>query len=231
VLITSAGPDEGKTFVATNIAIALAQARHQVLLVDANLRDPAVHMWFAVENTYGFSDVLARVRSGSMQQPKDVPGAIATTVANLSLLPAGTVRTDPGELFESEALRRVFDLLGRRWDVIVIDSAHVGQFADTLLLAHAVSGCVMVVQSGSTRRASLSGALAALEGIAAPVLGVVLNDERAGPLAGYRGDAAYHFGYWNRPAADLYDAGEARHNGHAVAGAATTIEAVHPGEE
>jgi succinoglycan biosynthesis transport protein ExoP len=231
LLITSAGRGEGKTFVAANSAIALAQARHEVLLVDANLRDPALHAWFDVENTSGLADVLARVRSNSSLEPKDVRGVVATTVANLSLLPAGTLRADPGELFEAEALRRVFEILARRWDVIVIDSAHVGRYADALLLAHSVSGCVMVVRSGSTRRASLSGALAALEGIVAPVLGVVLNDERAGPLAGYRGDAAYHYGYWNRPAADLIDAGNSRHNGHAVAEAATTIESGHPGKD
>lgn len=231
LLITSAGAGDGKTFVATNAAIALAQARHKVLLVDANLRHPAVHTWFDVENAYGFSDVLARVRSGSALEPMNVPGVIATKVANLSLLPAGTLRKDPGELLEAGALRRVFELLARRWDVIVIDSAHVGRYADTLLLARAASGCVIVLRSGSTRRAALSGALAALEGIAAPVLGVVLNDERTGPLASFRGDAAYHYGYWNRAAADLNDASDARSNGHAVTGPPTTIEAAQSGKD
>jgi len=190
LVITSAGPREGKTFVACNLAIALAQSGQRVLLVDADLRRPTVHAWFGVANQHGFTDALA-------QDSAEIQGVIASGIENLWLLPAGSLPANPGELLGSDATARVMTRLGHRWDMVILDCAPVGPVADTLLLAHQSSGSVVVARCGQTRRVALHGALAALNSAGQPVIGVVLNDERPGPLAHFSRYDYYHHGYWS----------------------------------
>jgi capsular exopolysaccharide synthesis family protein len=196
LVITSAGPREGKTFVACNLAVALAQTGKRVLLVDADLRRPMVHTWFGVANQRGFADMLTDT-GGRPARPAEMPGVIASGLDNLWLLPAGSVPVNPGELLGSEALPRVMDTLRQLWDTVVFDSAPVGPVADTLLLTHQASGSVVVARCGRTRRTALQGALAALSGTGRPVFGVVLNDERPSPLARFSRFDYYHHGYWS----------------------------------
>ncbi|MDQ6670035.1 MAG: polysaccharide biosynthesis tyrosine autokinase [Chloroflexota bacterium] len=192
LVITSAGPREGKTFVASNLAIALAQSGRRVLLVDADLRRPVLHTWFGVSNQCGLADVLAQPGESA-----EVAGIIPSGLDNLWLLPAGNVARNPGELLSSDALPRLMERLGRAWDTVVFDSAPVGPLADTLLLSYHASGSILVARCGRTRRSALQGALAALSATARPVLGVVLNDERHGPLARFSRFDYYHHGYWS----------------------------------
>jgi non-specific protein-tyrosine kinase len=197
LVITSAGASEGKTFVASNLAIAEAQAGKRVLLVDADLRRPMVHTWFGVPGERGFTDALVQVGRADPGESIEIPGVIASGLDNLWLLPAGHVPPNPGELLGSDALARVMDRLGHQWDMVVLDSAPVGPAADTLLLAHHASASVVVARCGRTRRTTLHGALAALFGTGRPVLGVVLNDERPSPLARFSRYDYYHHGYWS----------------------------------
>jgi capsular exopolysaccharide synthesis family protein len=195
LVVTSAGPREGKTFVACNLAIALAQSGRRVLLVDADLRRPSVHTWFGVANQRGFADVLAE-EGGRPGKSAELAGMIASGIENLWLLPAGNAQTNPGELLGSAALPRVIDRLEHRWDSIIFDSAPVGPVSDTLLLAHQAGGSVLVARCGRTRRTTLQGARAALAATGRPVLGIVLNDERPSPLARFSRYDYYHHGYW-----------------------------------
>jgi non-specific protein-tyrosine kinase len=197
LVITSAGPREGKTFVACNLAIALAQSGKRVLLVDGDLRRPTVHLWFGTPAEPGFAETLVEVGRVAQHESKDVPGVTASGVDNLWLLPAGHLPFSPGELLGSDALVRVMDRLGHLWDMVVFDSAPVGPAADTLLLAHQASASVVVARYGRTRRTTLHGALAALSGTGRPVLGVVLNDERPSPLGRFSRYDYYHHGYWS----------------------------------
>jgi non-specific protein-tyrosine kinase len=207
LVITSAGPREGKTFVACNLAIALAQSGKRVLLVDADLRRPTVHAWFGVANQHGFTDALT-------QDSAEIQGVIASGIENLWLLPAGSLPANPGELLGSEGTAHLMTRLGHRWDMVILDCAPVGPVADTLLLAHQASGSVVVARCGQTRRVALHGALAALNSAGQPVIGVVLNDERPGPLAQFSRYDYYHHGYWSdasRVASD--ERAYALHNG------------------
>jgi Mrp family chromosome partitioning ATPase len=130
-------------------------------------------------------------------RPVEIAGSIPSGVDNLWLLPSGNAPANPGELFGSDRLGQTVERLEQLWDIIVFDAAPVGAVADTLLLAHNVSGCLVVARAGHTRRASLRGALAALRGQDRLSLGVVLNDERPGALARFRRDNYYHHGYWS----------------------------------
>jgi polysaccharide biosynthesis transport protein len=215
IAVTSSGAREGKTFVASNLAIAVAQSGKRVLLVDADLRHPRVHRRFGVDNnTFGFADLLKGVRASSVlpqrgatgmandteHGPPDVAGVIASGLDGLWLLPAGAPPPNPGELLSSANLATIINRIGQQWDVVIFDTAPVGPVADTLLLAHVVSGSMIVARSGRTRRAALRGALVALRGTGQPVLGVVLNDERPGRLARFSEHDYYHHGYWSDPA-------------------------------
>jgi capsular exopolysaccharide synthesis family protein len=212
LVISSAGPREGKTFVACNLAIALAQSGKQVLLVDADLRRPTVHRWFGVSNELGFADVLTE-SSGRYVESREVPGVIASGLDNLWLLPAGNLPVNPGELMGSDALPHALNQLRERWDTVIFDSAPVGPVADTLLLAHQTSGSVLVARCGLTRRTALQGALAAMSTTGRPVFGVVLNDERRSPLARFSRFDYYHHGYWSDVSSAGADGVHALHNG------------------
>jgi succinoglycan biosynthesis transport protein ExoP len=196
VVICSAGSHEGKTFVASNLAIALAQGGKRVLLVDANLRRPAIHRWFGVANSTGFSDALGQAPLWSQDDGEiDVPGVIASRIDRLWLLPSGTPPSNPAELMASDSLGWVFEQLSRRWDIVVIDTEPIGPVADTLLLAHQASGSIVVARSGRTRRATLRGAVAALRSVGKPIVGVVLDDEQPGPLARFGHDDYLRYSY------------------------------------
>jgi len=196
LVISSAGPREGKTFVASNLAIALAQSGRRVLLVDADLRRPTLHTVFGLANQRGLANLL--VEPGAVPaESTELPGVVGSGIDNLWLLPAGKLPGDPGELLGSAALPHLIDRITRRWDIVVFDSAPVGPVADTLLLAHQASGSVLVARCGRTRRTALQGALAALSATGRPVLGVVLNDERHSLLARFSRFDYYHHGYWS----------------------------------
>ena len=242
LVVTSAGPGEGKTFVASNLAIALAQAGKRVLLVDADLRRPAVHRVFGVSNTLGLVDALRRAArlpapitaspsdaaGAAAAAPAPIPGVVASSIENLWLLPAGTPPRNPGELLSSAALGQLVEEFTAQWDMVVLDTAPIGTVADTLLLAKQASGCLLVARWGRTRRAALGGAIAALRGLGRPLVGVVLNDERPGVLARFSRDDYYQHGYWSEiPAAEPVDGAEGWQGELAQALNATTL--IDPG--
>jgi capsular exopolysaccharide synthesis family protein len=213
LVVTSPGSGEGKSFVASNLAVALAQTGKRVLLVDADLRRPAVHRMFGVSNTLGLVDALRRATQLSVSTaasssdvataPAPIPGVIATSIENLWLLPAGTPPRNPGELLSSSALGQLIEDFTAQWDMVILDTAPIGTVADTLLLAKQASGCLLVARWGRTRRAALGGALGALRGLGRPLVGVVLNDERPGVLSRFSRDDYYQHGYWSEiPPAD-----------------------------
>jgi Mrp family chromosome partitioning ATPase/capsular polysaccharide biosynthesis protein len=236
LVVTSPGSGEGKSFVASNLAVALAQSGKRVLLVDADLRRPAVHRIFGVSNTLGLVDALRRAaqmpapiavsssEGAASPAPAPIPGVIASSIENLWLLPAGTPPRNPGELLSSEALGGLMEEFTAQWDMVILDTAPIGTIADTLLLAKQASGCLLVARWGRTRRAALSGAISALRGLGRPLVGVVLNDERPGVLSRFSRDDYYQHGYWSEiPAGDAIDGVEGWQGDLAHALDATTL--------
>ncbi len=171
LLVTSAGPKEGKTTVATNLAIAMAQSGQRVLLVDTDMRRPRLHKALGVPTTtegvskaiVGEGDVLKMVKT--------------TDVPNLWLLPCGACPPNPAELLHAERFRRVVAELSAAYDRVVFDSPPVGLVTDAAILARLTDGTILVSKAGRTTRDSLARAYQAVWANGeVNVLGCILND-------------------------------------------------------
>ncbi len=144
ILIASALPKEGRSFVAVNLAQALSlQEQCRVLLIDADLRNPRLHSVFGTSATPGFSDY-------SLQEMKEFEVMQAGCIENLFLIPAGRSVAGPTELVANGRLKSLIDRVESFFDWIIIDSSAALPVCDAGLLANCCDGVLLVVRSKST---------------------------------------------------------------------------------
>jgi len=169
-LITSTNRGEGKSTIASWMAVTIAQfPRKRVLIVDADLRRPRAHRIFGLENAVGFKDCL----EGTVDPMEVVK---RTPQENLSVITAGDRTAHPGKLFGSETLREVLGKLSFYHDVVIVDSAPVLAVSDTLFLCSEIETVLMVVLAGITPKPVVMRARNILLDSNAHVGGVVLNN-------------------------------------------------------
>jgi succinoglycan biosynthesis transport protein ExoP len=167
-LITSAVGLEGKTTTAANLAIAIADTGVRVALVDGDLRKPMVATYMGAQEAPGLSDVLAETAY--------LPSALhQATRTNLFVLPAGTRPQNPSEILGSEAMRTLLVHIENEFDVVLIDVPPLLPVTDAAILSERAHGVIMVVAVGQTERREVAAALSVLEGVGAPLTGIVLN--------------------------------------------------------
>lgn len=171
IAVTSSLAGEGKSTVTSNLACALAETGAAVLLVDADLRRPAVAGLLGLEGSVGLTTVLAG--QAEVEEVVQEWGR-----SGLSVLPSGSVPPNPGELLGSPAMRRLLAELRARYDYVVIDTPPLLPVADAAIVSSLVDGTVVVAHAGRVRRAQLAQALSNLERVSAPVSGLVLNRVR-----------------------------------------------------
>ena len=169
VQLTSPSPGEGKTLVAVNLAIAFAQAGDRVVLVGADLRRPRMEEMLGVELTPGLTAVLI----GDVTLPQAIQSA--ASVPNLSVLPAGYPAPNPSELLSGERARRLIDVLGQTYDVVIIDCPPVLPVTDSLVLARMADTTLLVTSANRTSKRNLTRAVELLRQVDAPLVGTVLN--------------------------------------------------------
>lgn len=169
MLVTSAGPSEGKSFTIANLAIVFAQQEKKVLLVDADMRKPTVHYTFRIDNRRGLSSVLV----GEYELNE---AAIKSDVPNLDILPSGPIPPNPSELLGSNKMRRLIDAAKDQYDLVIFDTPPVLAVTDAQLLANFVDGSLLVIRSKKTDQESAIKAKELLEPAKAKLLGAVLND-------------------------------------------------------
>lgn len=168
IVVTSPNKGDGKSLTAANLAITMAQEFQQrVLLIDGDLRRPAVHRLFGVPGNPGLTDVL-------MGGAELNEALVNVEQHHLTLLPAGAIPSHPAELLGSSSMRRVLDTLRTRFDRILIDMPPVAPLADLHILAPMADGLLMIVRAGVTPRPAIERALAGLD--MSKVLGLVLNE-------------------------------------------------------
>jgi capsular exopolysaccharide synthesis family protein len=169
VQVTSPSPGEGKTMVAVNLAVAFAQAGDRVVLVGGDMRRPRMEEIVDVPLTPGLTAVLI----GDVTLPQAIQSAAA--VPNLSVLPAGYPPPNPSELLSGERARRLIDVLGQTYDVVVIDCPPVLPVTDSLVLARMADTTLLVTSANKTSKRSLTRAVELLRQVDAPLVGTVLN--------------------------------------------------------
>ncbi|MGH9833877.1 MAG: GumC family protein [Blastocatellia bacterium] len=169
ILVTSSQPGEGKTTTAVNTAISLAQLGVSVLLIDADLRRPAVHKAFKIPHNRGISNYLV-----SNTPIEDL--VIKLPIPNLSVLPCGPIPPNPAELISSDRMKDLLRTLGEQYDHILIDSPPLVSVTDPVILSTMVDGSILVVQSGKSTRDLVRRARRELAGVGSKIFGVVLNN-------------------------------------------------------
>ncbi len=169
LLVTSAGSQEGKTTVATSLAIAMAQSGNRVLLVDTDMRRPRLHRAFGIPNEIGISSaIVGEIPIESCIKSTDVPG--------LSVLPCGPTPPNPTELLHAERFRKLVEVLSDQFDRIIFDSPPLGAVADAAVLATQMDGALLVLKGGKTTYPEARRSIDSLRGVNAFVAGAVLND-------------------------------------------------------
>jgi polysaccharide biosynthesis transport protein len=200
LLVTSAVPGDGKTLVAVNLALALAQLKDRVLLVEGDLRRPKAHRAFGVSPFPGLADAL----SGDATLDQVVH---ATKVPNLFVMPGGMKHGGgASELLSSPRLARLLEQAGNTYPWIVIDSPPTGPIADATILAQHADGAILVVSADSTPGATARMAVEQILAAGVPLVGAVLN------RADLEGAGYYYAPYHSGAYSAYYDA-NARSNG------------------
>lgn len=192
IMITSALPKEGKSFVTANLGISLAHGMDQhSLLVDCDLRRPAMAKNFGLDNSHGLVDYL--------RDEAVLPNLIAkTSIKSLSILPSGKPPANPAELLGSTRMAALVEELSSRYEdrIIIFDSPPLLVAAESSVLAGQVDAVILVVRQSCSGRAQIQKIIDIIG--AERILGIVFNDQYINPLQEsiVKGYGSYHGGYY-----------------------------------
>lgn len=169
IMLTSAGPGEGKSTTTTNLSVVYAQSERKVLIIDADLRKPTMHHTFMVSNRWGLTNVL----TGKSQLNEVIQN---THIANLDILPSGPIPPNPSEILASKRMSAVLEELKGLYDLIIIDTPPALAVADAQIVATKCDGVIFVISSGTTKREAVVKMKVNMDHVKARVLGAVLNN-------------------------------------------------------
>lgn len=192
ILVTSTVQDEGKSYVASNLAVAFSQLGEKVLLITGDLRRPSIHKNFGISTERGLSDFLAKGRNmeelAQLVQDSDVPG--------VKVLACGPRPPNPSELLNTPRLGAVIAWSKSNFDRVIIDCTPMFPIHDTLLWGRHISAAIFVVRYGSTRAPLVAKACQRLQEGGIKILGAVVNAAKPGGLTyssyGYYYQQYYH---------------------------------------
>lgn len=195
IVVTSANPKEGKTTVAANIALALAEVNQQVVIVDADLRKPRLQYIFSYDNLNGLTNLLHDRTYQTGQFRKLIK---ETPIPNLSLFLSGPPTNAAANLLYSPVLAQFLDDLAANFDTIIIDTPPLLQMPDARILGNLADGVILVTRGGVTTKDAAAAVCGRLRSDRIPILGTVLNDwNPAASPSGYYGyyKSTYKYGY------------------------------------
>ncbi|MDF1563922.1 MAG: polysaccharide biosynthesis tyrosine autokinase [Deltaproteobacteria bacterium] len=168
IVVTSAGPREGKTTTVVDLGVVMAQGGSTVCLIDTDMRRPRLHRVFGIEAKQGLSNlILGDVELDDVLQKTQVEG--------LEVLPCGPIPPNPAELLHTERFARILEQLGERFDRVILDTPPLTAVADAKVLAVASDGVIVIAKAHATTREMLASTTESLLDVNARILGVVLN--------------------------------------------------------
>lgn len=182
IVVTSSTPAEGKSTSAINIALALAEAENNVVLIDGDMRRPTLHKYLDLVQPVGFSTVLSggATLDDALQK---------TRFSGLTVLTSGTIPPNPSELLGSLSAKKLLSELRTQFDYIIIDSTPLLAVTDAAIMAASADGVLIIARYGQTKREQLSHAVGNLVDVGASVLGAVFT------MIPARGNTSYSYDY------------------------------------
>lgn len=179
ILVTSPNQGDGKSFIASNLAVVLAQAGYKTLIIDADLRLPMQHKIFGLANESGLSNLLLDLKIKN--EPGEIPSykiddyAYKVPEYGLFILPSGSIPPNPSELLGSAKMKALLSHLPKYFDYIIVDSPPALSVTDAVVLSALTDGVLLVVSAKRTRRMHLKRSIKRLGEVSANIMGIALN--------------------------------------------------------
>ena len=182
LMFTSSVPREGKSMSIAYFALVMANVMEKkTLIVDCDLRHPALHIHFGLKSPFGLCDVL--VGNKPLEQCIQ-----ETEINNLKVLPCGTKPPNPAALLASQKMKDLIKDLKDKFDLVLFDSSPLFPVADSSILSVNIDAAILIIEAGSTRRKIVQRAVDVLKESNTKILGAILNriEEEQLPIYGYR---------------------------------------------
>ena len=189
IVVTSPGPQEGKTTTAINLAVTFALAGNRVLLIDTDMRRPRLHRSFGISNAVGLSTAI-------LGEVPILDVAKSTEVENLFVVPCGPTPPNPAELIHTDKFKRLLKECSEHYDRVILDSPPTSAVTDPVVLGTMVDGVLLVVRAHRTSRDGAAHARRQLATANARLIGVVINEVEFGD--GFSGYYSYYYRSYGR---------------------------------
>jgi len=188
IVVTSSGPNEGKSTIISNLAVTLSQTGNKVLLIDGDLRNPTIHKMFSIPNEYGLTNILIDEKNYK-NYIQDIG------IDNLHVITSGPKPPNPAELLGSMKMKNILNGFKEDYNYILIDAPPVVVVTDGALLASVCDGTILVISSGETLIDGVIKAKELLENVKANIIGTVLNKCKDKKHGGYYYNYSYYYGH------------------------------------
>ena len=170
MVVTSPGPEEGKSTIAANLAVVISQGGKKVALIDADMRKPRLHRILGLSNKLGLSAFFKR-------PARDLRSVVQEwEEEDLDVVTSGKIPPNPAELLGSKKMQSFLASFKHRFDYIIIDTPPVMPLTDACILGSIVDGALLIVQAGRTQRGMIRHAQSRLHQAGAKVLGYVMTN-------------------------------------------------------
>ena len=191
ILVTSTFPGEGKSWVASNLAVTFAQAGKKVVLIDADMRKGRQYSIFGVSPIPGLSNYLSGIGIDENQELDIVDFVQETEVDNLFIIPAGNIPPNPSELLISPQMVNLLEELKDLCDIVILDGTPNELVTDSLILTRLVDSTIIVTACKETKKENLKRAIANIQNVGGKIAGVVVNKV---PVSAKRYQQSYYYG-------------------------------------
>ena len=193
ILVTSTFPGEGKSWVASNLAVTFAQAGKKVVLIDADMRKGRQYNIFGISPIPGLSNYLSGIDMDNGERDiTDIADYVQDTeVDNLFVMPAGNIPPNPSELLISPQMVDLLEQLKDLCDIVIIDGTPNELVTDSLILTRLVDSTIIVTASKQTKKDNLRRAIQNIQNVGGKIAGVVVNKV---PIAAKKYEQSYYYG-------------------------------------